>query len=116
MWSAACLFNRSSNDPAMTPWICLRFLSSAELEALPLPISSLSLTSQGSESIIPISQVSVSSEPTSLSPRLGTAHVPLSSLALGLENPISWMTEKAWITVKSEGELRYLRRQRDGGR
>lgn len=81
MWSAACLFNRSSNDPVMTPWICLRFLSSAELEALPLPISSLSLTSQGSESIIPISQVSVSSGAYLLVPPPG--HGPRASLLPG---------------------------------
>lgn len=36
---------------------------------------------------------------TSFSPGLGRAHVPLSSLALGLQYPISWMTKEARLVV-----------------
>lgn len=43
----------------ITPWLCLWLLSSEELKALSLLISSLSLTSQGSGSYHPISQGSV---------------------------------------------------------
>lgn len=39
------------------PWLCLWSLSSEELKALFLPISSLSPTSQGSGPIMPVSQV-----------------------------------------------------------
>ena len=40
---------------------------------------------------------------TSLSPGQGGAHVPLSSLTLGLEHPISWTTKKAWLAVQDQG-------------
>lgn len=57
---------------------------------------------------------SVALKLTSLSPGLGRAHVPLSSLALGLEHPISWTTQKAGLTVQGQGDLRHQRKQRDG--
>ena len=46
---------------------------------------------------------SVALKLTSLSPGLGGAPVPLSSLVLGLEHPISWTTKKAGLAVRGQG-------------